>query len=502
MPKWGAKMSRFLSVALTVGLVLSLSIASVFGAAPAVNAASGGPDGYGYRFTDSNEAGGPSYSWEEISGSGTALTLGGDSYEYPVSIGFSFDFYGVSYTELSVCSDGGLTFGDWGLNFINQPLPDGTEPFIAVYWDDLTPPAGSIYYETLGSAPNRTFVVEWDGVASWSVGGDATFEIILYEGTNNILMQYDDTIFGSVSFDEGASSTVGIQQDDSNALQYSYNEAVITTPLAILFYLNDPPDIPTLNSPSDGETDIVLTPDLVFDYSDPDDDDCASFDLQVDDDTGFGSPEIDESDYSTGGPWSSGSSIIYTVSTPLAPDTQYYWRVNVSDGTDWSGWSDGSWDFTTGTQSGGSDKNEYKTYEDVYVSGTGFPPNSDIDVYVVEEGEWSGGETIADYGIMVMETFTADSEGDIVNERLWRNPLIRGEYDVVFDAGQDGVYDEIPDLVDHPNHPGFTVVKTTVGGEVYPVDKTALLLPWLGLSIVLILATGGLISARRAGRLR
>jgi parallel beta-helix repeat protein len=40
----------------------------------------------------------------------------------------------------------------------------------------------------------------------------------------------------------------------------------------------------------------------------------------------------------------------------------------------------------------------------------------------------------------------------------------------------------------------------TVGGTVYPIDKTALLLPWLGL--VLVLAAGGLILIRRAGRLR
>jgi hypothetical protein len=265
---------------------------------------------------------------------------------------------------------------------------------------------------------------------------------------------------------------------------------------------NSPPDVPTLDSPGDGATDIVLTPDLVFDYSDTDSDDCAGFDLQVDDDPGFGSPDIDESDYSTGGPWSSGSSITYTVSSPLAPDTQYYWRVNVSDGADWSGWSDGSWDFTTGIQAGGPDKNEYRTTDNVYVSATGFPPDSNVDVYVVNEGEWSGGETIADYGIMVMKTVTTDSDGDIVNERIWYHPLIRGEYDVVFDADQNGVYDEIPDLVDHPNHPGFTVVKTTVGGEVYPVDKTSLLLPWLGLGFALILAAGGLILARRAGRLR
>ena len=42
----------------------------------------------------------------------------------------------------------------------------------------------------------------------------------------------------------------------------------------------------------------------------------------------------------------------------------------------------------------------------------------------------------------------------------------------------------------------------TVGGTVYPIDKAALLLPWLGLGLVLILAAGGLILARRASRLR
>jgi hypothetical protein len=44
--------------------------------------------------------------------------------------------------------------------------------------------------------------------------------------------------------------------------------------------------------------------------------------------------------------------------------------------------------------------------------------------------------------------------------------------------------------------------RARVGGTVYPIDKAALLLPWLSLSIALILAAGGLILARRAGRLR
>jgi len=36
-----------------------------------------------------------------------------------------------------------------------------------------------------------------------------------------------------------------------------------------------------------------------------------------------------------------------------------------------------------------------------------------------------------------------------------------------------------------------------VGGEVYPIDKAALLLPWLGLGVAMVLAAGGLILIRR-----
>jgi hypothetical protein len=269
--------------------------------------------------------------------------------------------------------------------------------------------------------------------------------------------------------------------------------------VTVEYTANDPPNTPTLNSPPDGATGVNLTPDLIFNYSDPNNDDCARFDLQVDDNLGFPSPEIDETDYSTGGPWSSGGTITYPVSSPLAPGTQYYWRVRVFDGTDWSSWSDGSWDFTTGAQSGGSDKSTYLTNEDVYVTGSGFPPDSDVDVYVVNDRAWSDGDTIPAY--VVKQTVHTDVvDGSIALTKVWSAPLDVGEYDVVFDAGQDGDYNEIPDLVDDPNHPGFVVVspKATVGGEVYPINKAEVLVPWIGLASVLILALGvGTLALRR-----
>jgi hypothetical protein len=148
-------------------------------------------------------------------------------------------------------------------------------------------------------------------------------------------------------------------------------------------------------------------------------------------------------------------------------------------------------------QTGGTTKDKYRTNETVEVSAGGFLPDSDVDVYVVRDYHWNDGDPIPpDSGaIFAHVLLTTDGSGNITNQVVWIHPLKIGEYDVVFDAGQDGFYNATWDLVDHPNHPGFTVVAATVGGEVHTIDKTALLMPWLGL-VVLLLALAGAYLAR------
>jgi len=148
-------------------------------------------------------------------------------------------------------------------------------------------------------------------------------------------------------------------------------------------------------------------------------------------------------------------------------------------------------------QTGGSTKDKYSTRKDVYVTASGFLPDSDVDVYVVNDRAWTDGDPIpADVGDG-MDTIHTDSEGNLGPVEIWSMPLEPGEYDIVFDADQNGDYDELWDLVDHPNHPGFTVVSPTVGGEVYPINKAAILMPWIGLGAVLILTASCLILVRR-----
>jgi|GEM_PF-1963174 uncharacterized repeat protein (TIGR01451 family) len=212
---------------------------------------SGGPDSFGYTFKDSNIPDGPIYDWIEISDTGTPiLQSSDDSWVENINIGFFFNYYGTDYSQLAISNNGLLFSGVGTWQYVNQPITQtpGVHGFVAPLWDDIVTwgSADAIYYQTMGTAPNRMFVVEWhDNQHYYSSTSGVTFQAILYEGSNNIKFQYKDVSFGTVTgstssdlppYDNGGSATVGIEGPaGDDGLQYSFNEQVIDSGLAILF---------------------------------------------------------------------------------------------------------------------------------------------------------------------------------------------------------------------------------------------------------------------------
>jgi len=340
-------------------------------------------------------------------------------------------------------------------------------------------PFGTAYPATTGNVWHTVKeVVSGSTYTGYVDGGSA------YSGTDNTKLTTDYLVSHVHGVSLTASSYVLV--DNVRVRKYASPEPSATVGGE---EYNSPPDPPGNLGPTDyvdGSWVDDDTPTLNFTQSDPDGN-TVSYTIQIDDtDNTFSSLVV----VYTSGLLAEGAT---SFTSSSLNDGDYFWRVmstdeHVVDGT-WSVANGGAIAFrlNTATEDGWTSKNEYRTTEDAYVNATGFPPNSPVDVYVVGDGKWHDGDTIAGYGVMVMETFTTDGAGDIVNERLWRHPLEIGEYDVVFDADCNGDYNEIPDFVYDPNHPGFTVVLAPVGGEVYPIDKTALLLPWLGLALLLAL---------------
>ncbi len=198
-------------------------------APPGAFALTGGPDGYGYTFIDSDEVGGPTF---DPSYQPPAALLGLCEQEwYTVPIGFDFEFYGATYDRAAISANGAIYLTNspldttaGGDNVNDCPLAPSQHPRLAVLWDDYA--ANNNYflcgggafwitsvfgYATVGASPNRTFIASWIANGHRSCGNDgATFTVKLFESDGSVEYHYQDTTLGSASCDDGASATVGI----------------------------------------------------------------------------------------------------------------------------------------------------------------------------------------------------------------------------------------------------------------------------------------------------
>ena len=203
---------------------------------PEVTDRSGGPDAFGYKWIDSDSAGGPVFNWTDISGTGTAVTVwtgNADDGIALVALPFSFPYYGVSYPKLKICTNGWVSFDTASANnaYNNSPIPDSNEPnkIISPFWDDLDlRGSGNIYY--FNDVTNNRFIVQYNKVPHYNDGGGLgpyTFQVILHSN-GNIYFQYLNMAAPLNS------STVGIENGAGiDGLQIVYNNTYIHNNLAI-----------------------------------------------------------------------------------------------------------------------------------------------------------------------------------------------------------------------------------------------------------------------------
>lgn len=148
------------------------------------------PDKGGYRWTSSDETGGPQFQWIDISGSGTRIPLGDDDNQGPLALGFGFNFYGGVRESVRVCSNGWLSFTSESHQFHHYPIPDTSDPnsLLAPLWADLDPSQGGSVLCFADSANGR-FVVSWVGVPFHGTTDSCTFQVVL-DQSGTVFFQY------------------------------------------------------------------------------------------------------------------------------------------------------------------------------------------------------------------------------------------------------------------------------------------------------------------------
>jgi photosystem II stability/assembly factor-like uncharacterized protein len=205
----------------------------------------GGPDAFGYRWIDSDEPGGPTFSWVDISATGTALDTNSawvptgtlnrpnDEGYFPVRLPFSFSFYGVNKDTIFIGTNGNIMFErPTGDVFTNNPFPTSTDPVnnhFGIFWDDLEVRAGAkVYYGT--NAGN--FVVQYQGMARFAgTVQNYTFEVIM-SPSGTLKYQYlalgiNGGIVNSATAGlENTGATIGLTVAHNSATYFHNNLAV------------------------------------------------------------------------------------------------------------------------------------------------------------------------------------------------------------------------------------------------------------------------------------
>ncbi len=132
-------------------------------------------------------------TYAPISG-GTVLATSCDDNSYNANaLPFTFNYNGTDYTQFSVNCNGFLAMGAT-VTSSYAPLSTGVtnNVIVAMGMDQQTNAASSdLSFDTLGTAPNRVLVVQWNNFRNWNTTGDSyNYQIRLHETSNVIEVAY------------------------------------------------------------------------------------------------------------------------------------------------------------------------------------------------------------------------------------------------------------------------------------------------------------------------
>ncbi len=176
------------------------------------------------QLTNYNAWQGTGATYQSIAGTGTNFSWNGaststdDNVSNIVPIGFNFTYNGVTFWSFRACTNGWISFDtvNTSTSFTNSELGNAGVAAVklltlAPFYDDLVTAGNpftlaslntSMFFQVLGTAPNRVLVVEWVGFERFSAPSpDVNFQVRLYEATNHFEYAYGNMNPGSSTFD-------------------------------------------------------------------------------------------------------------------------------------------------------------------------------------------------------------------------------------------------------------------------------------------------------------
>ncbi len=179
----------------------------------------------------------PDTGWVDISATGVLNNLGDDG-EVTIALPWPVLYQNEQVTDVTIGSNGAMIMAPGQqVGFSNGTMAtaaNGLYPF----WDDLGPEeAGEgVFYQTVGSAPNEIFIVQWNKDHLGGNGNTYIFQLQIHQATNEIYFVYDVVEVGDAGIDFGASATIGAAGTNSD-VEVSFNDPqYLTDETCVNFY--------------------------------------------------------------------------------------------------------------------------------------------------------------------------------------------------------------------------------------------------------------------------
>ncbi len=169
------------------------------------------------------------------SGGWTQIAPNDDGYSLLIPLGFSFEFYGTTYTSLYVNNNGNLSFGTPYSTYSPVGFPSSSYVMIAPFWGDVDTRAGYntstgvglTNYKSMTLNGDQVFVAHWEQVGYFANHTDKlnTFQVVIADdatlpGGNNVCFGYGDMQWttgdasSGVNGFGGSPATVGANKGD------------------------------------------------------------------------------------------------------------------------------------------------------------------------------------------------------------------------------------------------------------------------------------------------
>ncbi|MNJ82958.1 Fibronectin type III domain protein [compost metagenome] len=188
----------------------------------------------------------PAAGFIDIATTGADLGLTDDS-EVGMALPFPILYQGTLVTDCTIGNNGGMALGTTTAQIgYGGNMTTLAGNFIFPWGDDMDDETGNVYQQTIGTAPNRTFIVQWDNICNFSgslTAPTVTFQAQFDEATGKIWFVYDDVVFGAPNAgdDYAANADIGVSGPNQDLNVSNDNATYLQNNSCVEFYYTDCP---------------------------------------------------------------------------------------------------------------------------------------------------------------------------------------------------------------------------------------------------------------------